>query len=204
MSAPEASSEPSIKRATLPARAAGMLLRPGHTLAIAAGETTTQREIWTGYILPLAAIAPVCRAIGLMVFGASIAGVGIQLRTTWIETLLGAAIDYVLALVSAYVLALVVDLSTPLFGGVSNRVQALKLVALSGTAVWLAGAFDLYPTLGFPMGILGGLWSLYALYLGLPLLMRTTRANQLNHFAVVLVAAVLLALLLRLAAGFVR
>lgn len=195
--------EPVAKRAGPVGRAAGMLARPGRTLSVAAAESATQRELWTGYVLPLAAVAPICSAIGLMVFGAGIAGVGIQLRTPLVQTLLGAAIDYGLALVAVFVLTLVVDLTAPLFGGVSNRVQALKLVAYSGTAVWLAGAFDLYPQLGFPMSILGGLWSLYCLYLGLPILMRAPHGKDLNYFATVLLAAVVLFLALRLASAFI-
>lgn len=197
-------SEPTETRGGLAGRILGMLARPGHTLAVAAEEAVTQRELWTGYILPLAAIAPLCGAAGLFLFGASIAGVGIHLRNSIPQALMGAAVDYLLAVAAVYLLTLVVDFTAPAFGGRSNRVQALKLVGYSGTAVWVAGLFDLYPTLGFPVAILGGLWSLYALYLGLPVMMQSPRSQQLNYFAMVLVAAVILALALRLASGFIR
>jgi hypothetical protein len=196
--------EPSSKRAGLAGRAAAMLVRPARTLELAADEPTTAAELWAGYILKLAAIAPVCGAIGLLVFGASIAGVGLQLKTSVLQTLLGAVVDYALSLVAVYVLALLVSLAAPLFGGVSNRTQALKLVGYSGTAVWVAGLFALYPTLGFPLEILGGLYSLYALYLGLGPLMQVPHVRSLNFFALLLVAAIALSLVLRLAGGFVR
>jgi hypothetical protein len=194
--------EPSSKRAGLAARAAGMLFRPHETWVAVDAEPTTVSELYLGYIAPLAAIAPVCGAIGLAVFGASIAG--IHLKPSLVETLVGAVIDYGLALIATYVLALVVAGLAPAFGGVGNRVQALKLTAHAATALWVAGLFALYPTLGFPLAILAGLYSLYLLYLGLPRLMRTPPEHSLTYFAAVLLAALLLALLLRLGGAFVR
>jgi hypothetical protein len=196
--------EPSSKRAGLAARAAGMVFRPARTWELVAAEPTTAAELFRGFVLPLAAIAPVCGAIGLLVFGAGIPGVGVQLRTSPLETLAGAALDYVLSLVAVYLLALFVSLVAPLFGGVASRIQGLKLVAYSGAALWLTGIFALYPTLGFPLSILGGLYSLYVLFLGQEPVMQVPRANGLNYFATVLVVAVALSLLLRLASGLVR
>lgn len=193
--------ESSSKRADLVTRAKGMLLRPGLTWAEVADEPVTVRGLLLGYVAPLAAIGPACGAVGLVVFGASIAGVEVR-KPSALETLGGGLIDYALNLFSIYLMALVVSALAPVFGGRTDRVAALKLVAYSGTAFWLAGLFALYPTLGFPVAILGGLYSLYALYLGLPRLMRSPAERVLTYFAVVLICAGALALLLRLAAGF--
>jgi hypothetical protein len=103
--------------------------------------------------------------------------------------------------VGVYLLALTVSALAPAFGGTASRGQALKLVAYSGTAVWVAGVFGLYPTLGLPVAILGGLYSLYALYLGLGPLMRPAPDRTLTFFAAVLACALALAVVLRLAAG---
>lgn len=196
--------EPSSKRVGLAARAAAMLFRPASAWDVVAREPASTGELYRGYILPLAAIGPVCGAVGLLVFGAGLPGVGLMLRTSPVETLAGAALDYALGLVAVYLLALFVALIAPLFGGVANRLQALKLVAYSATAVWLSGFFALYPALGFPVAILGGLYSLYVLFLGLEPLMQVPRARHLNIFAAILVVAVLLSMGLRLASGFVR
>ena len=193
--------ESSSKRADLVTRVKGMLLRPGLTWAEVADEPVTVRGLLLGYVAPLAAIGPVCGAVGLVVFGASIAGVEVR-KPSALETLGSGAIDYALSLFSTYLMALIVSALAPVFGGRTDRAQALKLVAYSGTAVWLTGVFGLYPTLGFPLAILGGLYSLYALYLGLPRLMRSPEARALTYFAAVLICAGALALLLRLATGF--
>jgi hypothetical protein len=116
----------------------------------------------------------------------------------------GAGIDYLLALVSAYLLSLVIAVLAPLFGGRGGRLQALKLVAYAMTALWLAGVFAVYPTLGLPMTVLGALYSLYALYLGLEKVMHASAERTLTYFAAVLACALVLGLALRLGAGLVR
>jgi hypothetical protein len=191
--------EPSWRLASLAGRAAGMLFRPAATWRIAATEPADARALFLGYVAPLAAIGPVCGAVGLQVFGASIAG--IHLKPDLGATVTAAGLDYALGLLAVYLLALAVNALAPAFGGEASRGQALKLVAYSGTAVWLSGLFALYPTLGFPVAVLGGLYSFYVLYLGLGPLMRTRQERALSYFAAVLACALALGVLLRLAAA---
>jgi hypothetical protein len=179
-----------------------MLLQPGRTLEAVADQHADTVALYVGYILPLAAIGPVFGAVGLMVFGASIAG--IHLKPPILQTLGGAVIDYVLSLVSVYLLALVVAALGPLFGARGGRLQALKLVAYAMTALWVAGVFAVYPTLGLPVMLLGALYSLYALYLGLQSVMRAPEEKALTYFAAVLLSALVLGVVLRLGAGMVR
>lgn len=190
--------KPSSKRAGL-ARAAGMLFRPGETWRSIADEPTEVRSLYLAYVAPLAALGPFCGAVGLQVFGASIAG--IHLKPALGETLIGAAVAYGLTLVAVWLLALAVSALAPAFGGRADRREAAKLVAYSATAFWIAGLFALYPTLGFPLAVLGGLYSLYALRLGLAPVMRAPVERTLTYFAAVLVCVLALGLGLRLAAG---
>jgi len=194
--------EPLSKRAAPLAHAPGMLLRPGVTLQALASEPFSAAELYGGYVAPLALVGPVCGVIGLMLFGGGIAR--ISLKMTLAPTLEHAAVSYVLSLVAVYLLALCVRLLAPLFGGEGRYGQAVKLIAFSGTALWLSGLFDLYPPLGFPMGLLGALYSLYALYLGLTPIMRVGYHRAITCFACVLVAAGALGLLLRVAGDVVR
>ena len=190
------------RHASMLRRAFGMLLRPGGTLAAGAAERATVSELYLGYIAPLAAIGPVCGAIGLLVFGGGITGISLKLSVEGV--VLRAALDYGLTLLAVYLLAQAISLMAPAFGGTASRIQALKLTAWSGTALWVSGLFAVYPTLGFVLAILGGMYSLYALYVGLPRLMRAPEDRSLTYFAAVLVTIVLLALLFRGAASAVR
>jgi len=176
-----------------------MLFRPLATWRIVAAEPADSRALLLGYVAPLAAIGPVCGAVGLQVFGASIAG--IRLKPGLGATMAAAGLDYALGLLAVCLLALAVSALAPAFGGAASRGEALKLVAYAGTAVWLSGLFALYPTLGPPMAVLGGLYSFYALHLGLGPVMRAAPERALSYFVVVLACALALGLLLRLAAA---
>ena len=91
-------------------------------------------------------------------------------RTPIGTAITGAIVTYVLTLVGVYVLALIIDALAPTFNGTQNQIQALKVAAYSSTASWVAGIFALMP--GLRILTILGLYSLYLLYLGLPVLMK--------------------------------
>jgi hypothetical protein len=176
-----------------------MLLQPGRTLEAIADQHADSIALYVGYILPLAAVGPVFGVIGLIVFGGGIAG--LHMRMDIWPTVFLEVVNYVFALISVYLLALAISALAPLFGARPGRLQALKLVAYSCTALWLAGVFAIYPPLGFAVMILGALYSLYALYLGLERVMRAPPERALTYFAAILIAAMVIGLVLRLARG---
>ncbi|WP_334164110.1 Yip1 family protein [Phenylobacterium sp.] len=186
--------EPGSAGESLFARVRAMLLRPSRAWAAVETETVSIRELYRGYVAPLAAIPAVCGLVGMLLFGYSIAGIGFQanLATALIE----AVADYLMTLLAVFLTALAVSALAPSFGGVGDRGQALKLAAYSGTALWVAGVFALYPSLGLLVALLAGLYSLYTLFLGLPRLMRVPPENALTCFAAVL-GAILVILVLK-------
>jgi hypothetical protein len=103
-----------------------------------------------------------------MVFG--IGALGITYRPSIGFAVGGAVTMYVFALIGAFVMALVIDWLAPNFGATKNPVSAMKVVAFSMTASWLAGIFQIIPMLGW-LGLVG-LYSLYLLWIGLPMLMK--------------------------------
>jgi hypothetical protein len=106
---------------------------------------------------------------------------------------------YVLGLAGVYVLALIIDALAPSFGGTRNRVQALKVVAYSATAGWLAGIFAIIPALSL-LGILG-FYSLYLIYLGIPVLMKAPPERALGYTVVAIVCAIVLYMIMGAIAG---
>jgi hypothetical protein len=78
--------------------------------------------------------------------------------------------------------------------------QALKIAAYFPTASWVAGIFGLVPVLGI-VALLGGLYSLYLLYLGLPKLMKTAQDKALPYFLVVLIVAIVVSFVISMAAA---
>ena len=170
-----------------------ILLEPKKEWEIISRETTNTSELYKSYIMPLAAIGPVASIIGM-----SIAGLSIPLAGTFrlpITTSVGSAVvQYILSLVAVYILALIVDFLAPNFSGEKNSDQALKLAAYSYTAGWLSGIFMMVPALGFFMIL--GLYGLYLIYTGIPVLMKAPREKALGYTVTVVIAAVIISVII--------
>lgn len=174
---------------TMVARAKRLLMNPIGEWAAIDAEPMTSGQIFTGWVVPLAAIGPVAQLIGSQLFG--IGFLGIHYRPPLITSLATAVLSYVMALISVWVIALIIDMLAPTFNGTKNATQALKVAAFSMTAGWLAGIFGILPAIAF-LGLIG-LYSLYLLYLGLPRLMRVAPDKAMPYtVAVILVAAVVM------------
>jgi hypothetical protein len=165
-----------------------ILLTPRAEWEVIDTELATPAALYTGYVIPLAAIGPIAQVIGSVVFGVRFGG-GVY-RAPVGPAITAAVVAYVLSLVSVYVLALIIDGLAPTFGGTKNQIQALKVAVYSNTAGWLAGIFALLPGLR-ALSILG-LYSIYLLYLGLPVLMKAPAEKAGAYTAIVIVAAIIL------------
>jgi len=169
-------------------RCKNILLKPKDEWERIDAEPATVGGLMTGWVVPLAAIGPVAGLIGGLVFGYG--GFGITIRPSVMGAVTTAVIGYVLALVSAFLLAKIIDALAPSFGGQKNPVQAMKVAAYSGTASYLAGIFQIVPALMI-LGILG-LYSLYLLYLGLPRLMKAPEDKAMSYTIVTVLVAIVL------------
>ena len=145
-----------------------LLMSPATEWAAIDAEPMTVKGIFMTWVIPLAAIGPIAHLIGMLVFG--IGFLGISYRPSIGVALGGAVTMYVLALIGTFVMALVIDWLAPNFGATKNPVSAMKVVAFSMTAAWIAGIFQIIPNLGW-LGLVG-LYSLYLLWIGLPMLMK--------------------------------
>jgi hypothetical protein len=172
----------------LVARVKGILLSPKSEWEVIDTESTTTSALYTGYIIPLAAIPAIAGFIGLSVIGYSL--LGSPYKQPMAAGLERAVVQFVLALAGTFVLALIIDALAPTFGGQKNQIQALKVAAYSSTASWVAGIFMILPMLSI-LGILG-LYSLYLLFLGLPTVMKAPQEKAMGYTVVVIVCAIVL------------
>ena len=176
-----------------------ILLTPRAEWEVIHAEATTPRALYTGYIMPLAAIGPLALVIRLSVFGLRVPFGGAVYRVPIGSLATSTVVRYVLTLVGVYVLALIIDGLASTFGGTPNRIQALKVAAYSSTAAWVAGIFAIVPALSI-LGILG-LYSLYLLYLGLPVLMKAPSEKAVAYTVLVIVAAIVLFFVIGIVVG---
>ena len=148
-------------------------------------EPATIKGLYLGYACILAAIGPIARLIGGQLFGRQ--GFYLIVHPDLLQSIAGALVDYALNLAGVFVLALVIDMLAPSFGGTRNRIQALKVAVYSWTAAWLFAVFQLVP----PVSALSivGVYSLYLMYLGIPKLMKAPADKGLLYSIITIVAA---------------
>ena len=172
-------------------RVKNMLLSPRTEWPVVDAEPATVGSLYAGYIAPLAAIPAICQAIGMSMIGMTIPFLGTHYKTPFVSAIESALVMYVFGLVAIYIVALVVDNLAPSFGGTKNMVQAMKVVAYSYTAAWIGGLFSIIPALSI-IGLLFGLYSLYLLYLGLPVLMKSPADKAVGYTVVVVICTIIL------------
>jgi hypothetical protein len=180
---------------TLISRAKGILLQPRPTWKEIDGEFTKPAELWGKYILPLAAIGPIATTIGTILFGERIAFTSLTNPVPLSTAITRGVAAYVLALVSVFVVSQIISLLAPGFGGQKNDVQALKAAAYSSTAAWLGGVFGLIPALGI-VSLIFALYSLYLLYVGLPIVMKVPQDRAMGYTAVVIIVTIVVFLIM--------
>jgi len=162
-------------------------------------EPATVGSIFTGWVVILAAIPAVAQLIGSLVFGYHF--FGITYHPTIMSAVTMAITQYILSVVGVFVLSLIIDALAPTFGGTKSNVQATKVAAYSYTAAWVAGILYIIPQLGVIAGLVGGLYSLYLLYLGLPRLMKVVPEKAMGYTVAVIVAAIVLWLIISAITG---
>jgi hypothetical protein len=167
-------------------RVKGILLTPKKEWHVIDAEPATTASLYSGYIAPLAAIPALAGFIGLSLLGYSLLGTTIRVPIG--NGIVGMVLRYVLSLVGIYPLALIIDVLAPNFGGTKSPTQALKVAAYSATAQWVAGIFLILP--GLVVLSLLGVYSVYLLYLGLPVLMKVPADKSLGYTAIVIICAI--------------
>lgn len=168
-------------------RAKNILLQPKSEWAVIDEEQTSIAELYREYIIPLAAIPQLAGIVGLSVVGIGMPTMGVY-RVPLGASVTNALISYVLSLVTVYIVALIIEVLAANFGGERNRLQALKVSTYASTAGWVGGILLIHPVLGL-FSLLASLYGIYLLYLGLPVLMKTSREKAAPYTAVVAVVA---------------
>lgn len=174
-------------------RVTDILLKPKETWPTIEQEPGDTASIYTRYVMILAAIPAVATFIGLSIIGAGL--FGFSYRMPFFSGLTMMVVSYVLSLVSVFVLGLITDALAPTFGGTKNPLNALKLVAYGCTAGFVGGVFSLLPALSM-LGMLVGLYSIYLIYTGVPVLMKCPQEKAAGYTAVIIVCGIVAAIVL--------
>jgi hypothetical protein len=169
-------------------RAKMLIVQPRREWEVILAETHTVQDLYTNYVMILAAIPAVSYFIGFSLVGPTFLGVGYRVPIA--HGVAHMISLYVLTLGFVYFLAALIDWFAPKFGGESNFIESFKIAAFAPTPAWLAGIAYLVPD--FSILTLLGLYSLYLLYTGMPILKRVSEDKAIPLAAIVMIAALFL------------
>ena len=169
-------------------RIKGILLDPRAEWPRIATEPATVQSLYTGWIMLLAAIGPIMILLSTTLFTSAL-GFGFGVRA--------AIAAYINALIGVAVLAMIVDVLAPSFGGAKDYVRSLKLVAYSFTSVWVAQIALIVPVLGWLIVLAGAIYGFYLFFLGAPLLGRCSVEKAVPYTIVVVLCAIVLSIIIQ-------
>jgi len=180
--------------ATFLARVKGILLSPAAEWPVIDREDTAPASVFGTYVLPLAALAAAVNFIRLSVIGINMPFGG-TIRSPVMAGLTNAILTCVMAVVGVALIAGIINLLAPTFGGVRDTRRALRASAYSLTAAYVGTFLGLLP-MGTLLGFLAGLYGIYILYLGLPLMMHSKPDKAVGYTASVVICTVVAGLIL--------
>ncbi len=179
-------------RAALIARVRDLLLNPKEEWPKIAAEPATIGSLYANYVVYLAAVPVLCTLIGSLLFGYGVGG--FAYRPSFLGAVTTAIVQYLVQLAGVFVFAPIIETLAPRFGGEKDRIAAFKLAGYSATASWLAGVFYLLPFLHV-LAVLG-LYSLYLLYTGVPIVLRVPEQRALGFTGAIIAVGLVLGLIL--------
>lgn len=159
----------------------------------------TERGLYMGYVLPLAAIPALASLIGQLAFPPRIFGVIV--RVSPVQAVITALVTYLMSILSVFIIARIVDALAPTFQGRKGIVAATKLITFASVPAWIAGVFNILPMLGGLLVLLASLYGLYLLYVGLPVLMKSPADKTVPYIAVTIVVAIVVMLVVGIITG---
>jgi hypothetical protein len=171
-------------------RVKDIVLSPRTEWPVIAPEPTTAPQLFVGYVMPLAVLAALMGFLRMSVLGVNSA-FGNSLRMPISSGLTYTVMMFASALFGVFVVALIINTLAPTFSGTKDQRQALKVAAYSLTPAMLSSVLALSPVLATLLQLLAGLYGIYVLSLGLPVLMQSPKERAFGYTASVVICSIL-------------
>jgi hypothetical protein len=182
-------------------RVKNIVLSPKAEWDVIAPESTSVAQLYTGYVMILAALAAVLAFVHMSVLGAHLPLGGGVMRYTMGSGLTTAVMSFVFGLIGVFLVGLIINGLAGMFSAQRDQRQAMKVAAYSLTPAWLSSILALSPVLPTLLQFLAGCYGIYVLYLGLPVVMRAPKERALGYTATVVICTILMGIVFGLIAG---
>ena len=171
-------------------RVKNILLTPKTEWPAIEREPTTIAHLYTAYVMPLAALAALISFVRMSLIGISLPFGG-AIRTPLASGLGYAFVTFGFGLLGSYLVALIINALAPTFSGERDQRQALKAAAYAFTPAWLGAVLSLLGGFATLLQLLAGIYGIYLLALGLPMLMKSPREKAAGYTAAVVICTIL-------------
>ena len=142
-------------------------------------EYGTTKSLYLNFILPLLTFAALCSFIKLSVIGISIPYIGVQ-RMAMTAGITNLVVQVLSQAAIFYVAAMVLTKLAPTFGGNTNELQVLRLLAFSGSIGWVASAAIIIPMIGWLIAFVAGIYGIYVFYQGVTAMTGVPETDRLK------------------------
>ena len=174
-------------------RVKNILTTPDKEWQVINAEPANPTTITTTYIVPLAAIGFLALILNYGVIGYSIGFFKFKSMSFAIKMAIAYAIG---AIGGPFLTGFIIDAVGPNFGVAKNYGKSFQVAAYSSTASLVASFFLIHHSIAF-LSLLGGLYGLFLLYKGLPVLRPTAEKDKAsNYFIVVLLVSIVVGFIL--------
>ena len=160
-----------------------ILLNPKQAWPVIEAEQTDTPTLYIQYIMLLALVPTISVFVGNAISHPE--------QFSLLGGIVRMVVDYLLWMATMYLVALLADRLAPNFQGQRNPIAALKLSAYSSTAGMLGGIFSAIPSpmlYGVP-GLLAWGYSLYLLFTGVSIMMKSPMEKALPYSVILFVGS---------------
>ena len=169
-----------------------IVLKPRETWVTIKSEEDTIAGLCKDYLLILAAVPALASFLGNWIVGYRLPfRFGPVIRLSFFESLIVAIIWYAMTIAGIWVMAKVVSFLAPRFGSTQDDIKGFKVSVYTYTPYLVAGILYIIPSVGNLTPLIG-LYGLYLLYLGLPIVMETPKEKSLAYTITIIIVVFLI------------
>lgn len=172
-------------------RVRDLLLHPRETWQKIKEENITAKDLVINFAAPMALIPSLSNLIGISIIGIRVPG-GVA-RGPFFEALVGAVFGYIISIIGLFIGAWIIKWFSQHFASRSDFDLSMKLAVYSLVPMWLVGIFSLFPGLSI-LSILG-LYGIYLLAIGLPILLDTPHDKVFIYTLTIVVSGIVVSVL---------
>ena len=168
-------------------RAKNIILSPNSEWGVIDQESDTPASLLKSYILPFGIAGAIATFIGGSFIGTTV--LGVKIGGTIAYGLNQAVISLLGLIIGFYISVYVVDMLAPTFKSEKNLNKTSQLIAYANTPMMVGALLAILPAIAW-VGSLFGLYGLYLLYTGLPVIKKTPDQQKIPYIIVSIIVLI--------------